>query len=122
MKIKLFTILFILAAFLSQEGYSQLANSNMYLLKNDNRHAPVNGTNAYYSALWGYKAPNGREYALLGCDSGTAFVDITDSANIHEVDFQPGLISDWREMKTYSHYAYIVSEATNSRLQIVDLQ
>lgn len=53
---------------------------------------------------------------------GASFVDITDSANIHEVDFVTGVTSQWREMKTYSHYAYIVSEGTNSRLQIVDLQ
>ncbi|MEO8448022.1 MAG: choice-of-anchor B family protein, partial [bacterium] len=71
---------------------------------------------------WGYVADDGREYAILGCNTGTAYIDITDSANIREVDFVTGLSSSWREMKTYSHYAYIVSEATNSKLQIVDLQ
>ena len=101
-------------------SYSQLGNSNTYLLANLNQH-PAPGS-ADYSALWGYRAPDGREYAILGCDSGTAFIDITDSSDIHEVDFVPGRVSDWREMKTYSHYAYIVSEATNSKLQIVDLQ
>jgi choice-of-anchor B domain-containing protein len=89
---------------------------NMYLLRNLDEHG--NG----YSACWGYVAPNGREYAILGCNTGTAFVDITDSVNIHEVDFQPGITSGWREMKVYSHYAYIVSEATGSGLQVVDLQ
>lgn len=53
---------------------------------------------------------------------GTSFVDITDSANIREVDSVKGLNSGWREMKTYSHYAYVVSEASNSKLQIIDLQ
>lgn len=100
------------------ESFSQLANQNTYLLKNLNQHY----TATLYSAIWGYKAPDGREYAILGCPAGTAFIDITDSANIHEVDFQTGLNSAWREMKVYSHYAYIVSEATNSALQIVDLQ
>ncbi len=89
---------------------------NMYLLRNLDEHGNS------YSACWGYTAPNGREYAILGCNTGTAFIDITDSANIHEVDFQTGLTSGWREMKVYSHYAYIVSEATGSYLQIVDLQ
>ncbi|HMS33736.1 MAG TPA: choice-of-anchor B family protein [Ignavibacteria bacterium] len=95
---------------------SQLANQNTYLLKN------LDSYGSSYSALWGYTAPNGREYAILGCNTGTSFVDITDSANIHEVDFQTGVTSQWREMKTYSHYAYIVSEGTNSYLQIIDLQ
>jgi choice-of-anchor B domain-containing protein len=98
--------------------YAQLGNSNMYSLANLNQHY----TSTLYSACWGYRAPNGREYAILGCPTGTAFVDITDTTNIHEVDFQTGLNSAWREMKVYSHYAYIVSEANNSGVQIVDLQ
>ena len=90
----------------------------MTLLANVNQHY----TSTLYSACWGYRAPNGREYAILGCPQGTAFIDITDTTNIHEVDFQTGMTSSWREMKVYSHYAYIVSEATGSGLQIVDLQ
>jgi len=97
-------------------SYSQLANQNTYLLKN------IDVAGRSYSALWGYTAPDGREYAILGYNRGTSFIDITDSANIREVDTLSGLTSSWREMKTYSHYAYIVSEATNSKLQIVDLQ
>jgi len=100
--------------------YSQLGNSNMTLIANKNEH-PTNNTYKY-SACWGYVAPNGREYAIIGCQPGTAFYDITDTANVHEVGFQTGPTSEWREMKVYSHYAYIVSEASNSRLQIVDLQ
>ncbi|MBK8982755.1 MAG: choice-of-anchor B family protein [Ignavibacteria bacterium] len=88
--------------------------------------AELNQHNSNYSALWGYTAPNGREYAILGCFDGTAFIDITDTNNIHEVDFIPapnpgGNGNFWREMKTYSHYAYIVSEDDNSNIQIADL-
>lgn len=111
---KLFIVLFICAVSYSNL-YSQLANQNTYLLKNLDQYSA-------YSALWGYTAPDGREYAILGTQVGTSFIDITDSANIREVDSVKGLNSGWREMKTYSHYAYIVSEATNSGLQIVDLQ
>jgi hypothetical protein len=72
--------------------------------------------------MLGYVAPNGREYAILGCQTGTAFIDITDTTNIHEVDFVTGVTSGWREMKVFSNYAYVVSEGTNSRLQIINLQ
>jgi len=95
---------------------AQLPNSNMTLVKSLN---PRPGS---YSALWGYVAPNGREYAILGCSSGTSFIDVTDSATIREVDFVSGVTSNWREMKTVSHYAYVVSEGTNSKVQIIDLQ
>ena len=112
---KLFLII-ALVVMLFNNSFSQLPNQATYLLKN----LDVAGRN--YSACWGYTASNGREYALLGFNAGTAFIDITDSANISEVDVVTGLSSGWREMKVYDHYAYIVSEATNSRLQIVDLQ
>ena len=116
---KIFLLAFVLVTIISSSNsFAQLPNQNMYLLRNLNEHF----TSTLYSAIWGYAAPDGREYAILGCPTGTAFIDVTDSANIHEVDYLPGLTSSWREMKTYSHYAYIVSEATNSKLQIVDLQ
>lgn len=100
----------------TNDSNSQLADYNTTLLGNLDEHGYD------YSALWGYTAPNGREYAILGCSTGTAFIDITDTTNIHEVDFLPGEPSRWREMKVFSTYAYIVSEGANSRLQVVNLQ
>ena len=115
---------FIVALLLSADNsQSQFANKNMYLLANKNLHSGA----GLYSAVWGYKAPDGREYAILGSYDGTSFVDITDPSNINEVDFVAttnvsSSSNVWREMKTYSHYAYIVSEVGNSGVQIVDLQ
>src|SRR4030095_3254802 len=120
-KILLFYICSLCLLFkLEHSAYAQLGNSNMTLLANLNQHP--SGT--LYSALWGYRAPNGREYAILGCATGTAFIDITDTTNIHEVGFRTWLNSSWREMKTFSHYAYIVTEATGTAngMQIIDLQ
>lgn len=111
---KLLFVLTIVSIF-SNISFSQLPNQNTYLLKKLDTYSS-------YSACWGYTAPDGREYAILGTQVGTSFVDITDSANIREVDSVKGLNSSWREMKTYSHYAYVVSEATGSQLQIIDLQ
>ena len=112
-------LLFILSV--ADVSQAQLGNNNMYLLSNQNTHSTP------YSAVWGYTAPDGREYAILGCFDGTSFVDITDADNIHQVGFVPSTNPAsgnnlWREMKTYSHYAYIVSEVGSSGIQIVDLQ
>lgn len=120
---KFFVFIIIGSIFSFSQLYSQKPNKNMNLLANLNSHSPA----GLYSAVWGYSAPDGREYAILGCYDGTSFVDITDADNIHEVDFLPSTNPSsgnniWREMKTYSHYAYIVSEVSNSGIQIVDLQ
>ncbi len=114
-----FLLMLSIAGIAENKVFAQLGNSNMTLLSNKNDHPGTGGN--LYSALWGYRAPNGREYAILGCATGTAFYDVTDSANIVEVGFIPGTTNNWREMKVFSNYAYIVSEATNSKIQIVDL-
>ncbi|MBK8984378.1 MAG: choice-of-anchor B family protein [Ignavibacteria bacterium] len=100
---------------ISSGVFAQLPNKNTYLIANMNIHPS-------YSGLWGYVDSEGREYAVLGCSNGTSIVNVTDSSNIYEVGFIPGPVSGWREVKVYSHYAYVVSEGTNSRLQIIDLQ
>jgi choice-of-anchor B domain-containing protein len=77
------------------------------------------GNGGRYSAIWGYTAPDGREYALLGGFRGTHIIDITTSP-VKEVAFIDGPDNGWREMKTYGRYAYVVSEG-GSGLQIIDL-
>lgn len=79
-------------------------------------------TRTAYAGSWGYAA-GGREYALVGEQSGTMVVDITDPNAPVEAAFVPGPASPWREVKTWSHYAYIVSEGTGAGagMQIVDL-
>lgn len=82
---------------------------------------PVNLTSGNnYSALWGYSA-NGREYAILGGNQSIYFIDVTDSTNIRVCGSFTTHLSNWHEMKTFSHYAYLVSEAENSGVQIFDL-
>lgn len=81
-----------------------------------NEHA-----NDKYSALWGYTAPDGREYALLGVRTGTAIVDITDNSQIKEIAFIKSAKSMWREMKTFSHYAYVVTDNADTGVEIIDL-
>jgi choice-of-anchor B domain-containing protein len=127
MQLKLHFIFILLCAvlFLFQSNSYGQPTHNTVLLAHKNDHPTSNQDQ--YSACWGYVAPNGREYAIIGCQPGTAFYDITDTTNIHEVGFvnstAPGSYYNlWREMKVYSHYAYIVSEVPNSGIQIVDLQ
>ena len=78
---------------------------------------------------WGWTDPEtGREYALVGRNDGTSFIDITDPGN-------PVLIGDlpktpetpptqlWRDIKTYRDHAYIVADgAGNHGMQVFDLR
>lgn len=73
----------------------------------------------YFASCWGYVAPSGREYALLGAYSGTSIIDL-DARPIREVAYIPGAASEWKEIKTWGKYAYVVSEGAQG-VQIIDL-
>ncbi len=74
-----------------------------------------------YSGNWGYTALDGTELAISGTMTGTTFIDATVPTAATEVAFIPGPTSIWREMSTYSHYCYIVTEGEGAALQVVDL-
>jgi choice-of-anchor B domain-containing protein len=78
------------------------------------------------SSLWGWTDPDtNREYAIMGRDNGTAFVDITDAANpIYKGNLPTHTGSSiWREMKTYGYYAYIISDGNGPHgMQIFDMR
>lgn len=72
-----------------------------------------------YSGVAGYAAPDGREYAVLGGYDGAYIIDVTEQP-LRLVTHIPGPESIWREVKTFGHHAYVVSEG-GSGLQIIDL-
>ena len=75
-----------------------------------------------YSGSWGYTAPDGREYALLGPETGLSIIDITDAPSLVEVAYIPSPVrSGWTEIKTYKHYAYVVKDNAPVGVQIIDL-
>ena len=73
---------------------------------------------------WGWTDPDdGTEYALVGLDNGTAFLDISDPINPIYLGKLPTHTSPslWRDVKVYNNYAFVVSEANNHGMQIFDL-
>ncbi len=83
-----------------------------------------NGDTTGGSDVWGYTAPDGEEYALMGVMDGIAIVRVSD---MEVIDIVPGPTEGFyyynRDIKTYSHYAYAVARmsGTNQGLMIIDL-
>lgn len=88
-------------------------------------HPPAPGGRGVYAACWGYTAPDGTELAMIGAVYGTEIYDLTDPTHPKQVAIIDGPRSRWREMQTWSHYAYIVTEGAPTvgpgGVQIVDL-
>ncbi len=73
---------------------------------------------------WGWTDPSdGTEYALVGLDNGTAFLDISDPVNPIYLGKLPTHTSPslWRDVKVYNNYAFVVSEAGGHGMQVFDL-
>ncbi len=73
---------------------------------------------------WGWTDPNnGKEYALVGLDNGTAFIDISAPDTPVYLGKLPTatVSSQWRDIKVYQNHAFIVSEAVNHGMQVFDL-
>lgn len=73
---------------------------------------------------WGWTdSTTGREYAIMGVNNGTSFIDITDSTSPQYLGKLPTstVDSSWRDMKVYNDHVYIVSEAGDHGLQVFNL-
>jgi choice-of-anchor B domain-containing protein len=72
------------------------------------------------NSCFGYTSPSGREYAIIGVSNGTAFVEVTQPGSAVLVAKITGPSSLWRDVRTYSTYAYAVSEGGGG-IQIMNL-
>lgn len=75
-----------------------------------------------YNDIWGYSS-NGREYAIMGSNWGTHFIDITNPQTPVEINSFIGDNSNviWRDYKVSGNYAYGVADNFGNSLQIFDL-
>lgn len=96
--------------------------SNIDLLS----HLPLSqlGNPSNANDIWGWVDPiNEDPYAILGLDTGTAFIRITDPENPTVIGYLPthSSASLWRDIKVYQNHAFIGSEAASHGMQVFDL-
>jgi choice-of-anchor B domain-containing protein len=85
-------------------------------------HAEIGGGTG--NDMWGWTDPDtGREYALVGRSTGTAFVDISNPTQpLYLGDLPTHTVpSTWRGIKVFANHAFIVSEALDHGMQVFDL-
>ena len=145
MKNYILILCFILVASCQYEDYDDSKVIDSPLATCIDGYAKISGTDYEYSCLnydlmghitleemdaeagndcWGWTdSSTGREYAIMGVNNGTAFIDITDSTSPIYLGKLPTatVISSWRDMKVYNDHVYIVSEAADHGLQVFNL-
>ena len=77
--------------------------------------------------MWGWTDPEtDKNYAIVGRNEGTSFVDVTDPLNpvyIGNLPLTDGAQpSSWRDMKVYKNHVYVVADnAREHGMQVLDL-
>ena len=75
----------------------------MQLLSNLSFNQTCNDITGFYQ--------DGREFAVIGLQSGAAIVDITDPYNPFQIEIIEGSSSTWRDLKYWNRHVYIGTEA-----------
>ncbi|HEY0866898.1 MAG TPA: choice-of-anchor B family protein [Fimbriimonas sp.] len=73
------------------------------------------------SGCSGYVSPSGREYAIIGLNTGYTVVDITRPTAPRVIGHLPGVDSLWHEVAVIGDYAYGVTEGGGG-MQVIDLR
>lgn len=87
-------------------------------------NATLRGTLDYglgVNDVWGYVAPDGTEYAIVGLDTAVSVVSLAEPTLPTEIGRTSGANSPWRDMKTYGNYAYAVADRGADGLTVIDL-
>lgn len=88
------------------------------------RITPGQMSSDFANDSWGWVDPqDGKEYALIGLNNGTAFIDISDPINPVYLGKLPTHTSSstWRDLKVYKDHVFVVSEAGGHGMQVFDL-
>lgn len=77
--------------------------------------------------IWGWTDPQtGQEYALVGRNDGTSFVDVTNPElprYVGDLPMTAGSVPNvWRDIKVYADHAYVVADGAGQHgVQVLDL-
>lgn len=111
--------------FQCENGFADIYPCNDYDLM---AHIPIvdlGGTGAAGNDSWGWTdSTTGKEYALVGTTTGSAFVDITNPTEPLLLGTLPTatINSLWRDIKVYNDHAFIVADNAGSHgMQVFDL-
>ncbi|MBN4070498.1 choice-of-anchor B family protein [Olleya sp. AH-315-F22] len=108
-----------------ENGFAGVYPCNDYDLMGLISIADLGGPGAQGNDSWGWTdASTGKEYALVGTTTGSAFVDVSNPTTPILLGTLPteSINSLWRDIKVYNNHAFIVADNAGSHgMQVFDL-
>ncbi|MBX2816776.1 MAG: choice-of-anchor B family protein [Saprospiraceae bacterium] len=120
---RFFCVPVIIIALYVPAAAQQQPDFNLEYISNIGIDFPDTIPSAYhgYTDVWGWEAPDGSAYAIVGVGHGTVIFDVTDPVYPTEVDFVPGALSRWRDFKSYENYIYVTADEGRDGVVIIDM-
>src|ERR1043166_2940661 len=87
-------------------SYSFISNAQLNLLQRS--FLPFPGQKL--AGVWHYVDAFNVEYALVGTETGLAIVDVSNPEAPILILQVPGIVSRWREVKTWGAFAYVTTK------------
>lgn len=113
------------ALFPCENGFADIYPCNDYDLMGHIPIVELGGAGAEGNDSWGWTdTTTGKEYALVGTTTGSAFVDITNPTEPLLLGTLPtaSINSLWRDIKVYNNHAFIVADNAGAHgMQVFDL-
>ncbi|MCA8957876.1 MAG: choice-of-anchor B family protein [Planctomycetes bacterium] len=107
----------LLLAALCVGAFLPAQNQNFTLVRNWKRSAGLT-----YNDVWGYTAPDGREFAIVGETAGIWIVETTDPNNLQQIAWYSAPSSTWRDMHNWKNYIYVSTENRTQRgFRVIDM-
>ena len=114
-----------IAQFPCENGFANIYPCNNYDLMAQIPLIDLGGPGAEGNDSWGWTdSTTGKEYALVGTTTGSAFVDISNPSEPLLLGTLPTatINSLWRDIKVYNNHAFIVADNAGSHgMQVFDL-
>ena len=103
-------------------GLSAQAEELQVLGTWDDNTLPATVNQNQYNDVWGYVAPDGTEYALMGSRTFVHVFRILPNGTPTEIGRIAGTQNvTWRDIKTYQNYAYAVCDGCSEGMLVLDL-
>ena len=115
----------VIAQFPCENGFADIYPCGNYDLMAQIPLIELGGSGAEGNDSWGWTdSTTGKEYALVGTTTGSAFVDISNPTEPLLLGTLPTatINSLWRDIKVYNNHAFIVADNAGSHgMQVFDL-
>lgn len=116
-----FTFLFWIIIIQLQAQIQEDFNTSLYAKVTPEFPEGIENRYRCFNDCWGWTSPEGIEYAVLGTCWSIIIYSLEEPSDPLPIIEIPGAFSQWRDIKSFENYLYVVADEGTDGLLIIDL-